>query len=78
MLRTDANIDDQKNAEILRDALYLLLQIAHSDIDGAMASLRNSDDAGLKHHSKRIFDGMRLVAQKLKELPAPEQKSRAA
>lgn len=55
--------------EALRDAIYALLQNARFEIDGAMASLNTSDDTGLQHHAKRIFDGLRLVHQKMKELP---------
>lgn len=57
------------SAEALRDALYLLLHNAKHEIDGALASLNNSDDVGLLHHTGRMFAGLRLVHSRLKDLP---------
>jgi hypothetical protein len=55
--------------EALRDAIFLLLNNARHEIDGAVASLQTSDDVGLRHHAKRMADGLRIALQKIKELP---------
>ena len=55
--------------EALRDAIFDLMQNAKHEIDGAMASLNVSDDVGFNHHAKRLFDALRIVHAKLKELP---------
>lgn len=60
--------DVSAEAEALRDAIYLMLNNARYEIDGALASLHNSDDTGLRHHCERMFAGLRLVHGKLKDL----------
>jgi hypothetical protein len=54
--------------EITRDALHLLFVNARFEIDGAVASLNNSDDTGLRYHANRVFDHLRLAHAQLKTL----------
>ena len=52
----------------IRDGIFQLLHNARHDLDGALASLHNDDDFGLRHHTKRMFDALRLAHGQLKAL----------
>jgi hypothetical protein len=54
--------------EITRDALHSLFVNASYEIDGAVASLSNSDDKGLRYHAERVFEHLRLAHAQLKTL----------
>jgi hypothetical protein len=54
--------------EAMRDALHALFVNARYEIDGAVASLNNSDDKGLRYHADRVFANLRLAHAQLKTL----------
>lgn len=54
--------------EITRDTLHVLFVNARYEIDGAVASLNNSDDTGLRYHADRVFANLRLAHAQLKTL----------
>ena len=60
--------DERPMSAHIRDGIFQLLHNARHDLDGALASLHNDDDFGLRHHTKRMFDALRLAHGQLKAL----------
>ena len=69
---------------LARDDIHAALRPVSRHSEAARLSLELDDDEGLEHHLRRVIDGVRLAAQKYRELkdlllsPAPTAVEREA